>query len=894
MDGRPARGVRIALARPGRRCELVVELARRIALAEQTFERNEPVGRVQRAERLGLERVDELGADPRLALRDLREGTRGLVLDRARRLGTHPVARHAQDAVLPVLKLSEARHVVDIDLERPREARRPPSRPPTREVDQRVQRRVAAGPARLRGCAPERHFHGCDAARPPHRIVLGPFHDTEQDFLDIVSQVFHRRRSVHVGRPPRQAPTGSFSAPDLPSHGAPASADPLLAQLATVAAARDAAMAPAWRRRHGVVHTPAAVATHIVARVDEALRTVLGLEGGVGDPRVVLVDPATGPGVFLGAAMAHARLGTAPRAAVGLDLDADALARAHAVLGPAAVARGWPLALVCGDALASFAPCPALEDHDVARVVLGNPPWASRSAQGDGAPSHAWLDDFRRGADGEPLGERKIGVLSDDYVRFLRWGAELVRTATRGGVLAMVTNGSYLDGPVHRGMRAALRRWFDRLDVIDLGGSALIARDGQPDENVFGVRPSAALLVAVRRPGPEPRQGHLHTVRVRGHRDEKLAWLSAAPTSLRATPAAPEARWADVPRIAAPDYAGWPSLADWMPFHREGLQSNRDPLVVADDLDALRARLTAFAEGRVPLRSTAHWSEPAGRALARGLLETRGALEASVVPLAYRPLDTRMALVHPGLCHRPRPELAAAVARSRWTLVSTRKDRGERAWTHFGATLEIPDNCWLSTRSSCRARAFPLRGPDGQPNLGAALAARAEHALGHPLDGEAFGAWALAWMASESYRTTFDHALREAPPRIPVPWSAEALASGERVGRALVRALLDPPSRCFDGVLALEAPEGSLRVEGSSIRRGREVVARDVPPEALGLILGHHAPVLGWLAAHPRDAAGFATVVDRAVSVASAIADAERVIGPWVKARSGAPTRRGA
>ncbi len=89
-----------------------------------------------------------------------------------------------------------------------------------------------------------------------------------------------------------------------------------------------------------------------------------------------------------------------------------------------------------------------------------------------------------------PLQERKVGVLSDVYVRFLRWAFEGLRRAPSGGVLGLVTNASFLDGPVHRGMRAAMGRWSEAIEVFDFGGSALTARDTKVDDNVFGVRPA--------------------------------------------------------------------------------------------------------------------------------------------------------------------------------------------------------------------------------------------------------------------------------------------------------------------------------------------------------------------------------------------------------------------
>ncbi|MBK6808579.1 MAG: hypothetical protein IPG81_06695 [Sandaracinaceae bacterium] len=62
-------------------------------------------------------------------------------------------------------------------------------------------------------------------------------------------------------------------------------------------------------------------------------------------------------------------------------------------------------------------------------------------------------------------------MLSDAYVRFLRWACEAVSVRGRGGVVSLVANASFIDGPVHRGLRAALCRWFEGVSVWDLGGA---------------------------------------------------------------------------------------------------------------------------------------------------------------------------------------------------------------------------------------------------------------------------------------------------------------------------------------------------------------------------------------------------------------------------------------
>ncbi|MBC7173826.1 MAG: hypothetical protein H5U40_15405, partial [Polyangiaceae bacterium] len=316
----------------------------------------------------------------------------------------------------------------------------------------------------------------------------------------------------------------------------------LLDVVAAASAARDlvVAKAPGRRSAEGIVHTPAGLARFVAREADAALREQLGLPLGLADGRVAIIDPSVGTGAFLAAAfeLAAGRR-SRPAACMGHDLDAAALEACEGALGAAFAERGWPLALERVDTLGLEGESPG----EVA-VVIGNPPWAARSGTSERVKSDRLLADFRRDESGAPLGERKIGVLSDDYVRFFRWGAEVVRRAPGGGVLALVTNGSFLDGPVHRAMRASLLKWFARVDVIDLGGSALVAReagaDAIRDENVFAVRPKVAVTVASRPAG----HGELlpsatvHYARLRGPRGEKLDRLGEplATGALEVTP----------------------------------------------------------------------------------------------------------------------------------------------------------------------------------------------------------------------------------------------------------------------------------------------------------------------------------------------------------------------
>ncbi len=581
------------------------------------------------------------------------------------------------------------------------------------------------------------------------------------------------------------------------------------------ACARDAALRasePERKRARGIVHTPREVAAFMAERAWQAVtRACPGRD-------VVLIDPACGTGVFGAAWLAAAanessRLGRT-RALIGLDVDEAAVEAARTVLHAEAARAGARLDLRVADTLASLAPSgePLLEG--AALVVLGNPPWAGRSASRGASLSETMLAEFRA----DVRGERKLGVLSDDYVRFFRWGAELVRRSAAGGVLALVTNASFLDGPVHRGMRAALLRWFDALEVVDLGGSALVAHGRGADENVFGVRPSVAITLGARGPGhAEPRAAEVTYARVHGSASDKREALARGGVRGAAfVPTAPAHRLSvTVGARASASYDAWPSVDALFPFHREGVQTNRDSVVVDADRARLLERLQRFADGATDadlapvLRASAHFDPARARRVLRAALERGDEL---IAPLAYRPLDLRWHGVVTPLCHRPRPELARAMTHSRLALVTARKDRGTLPFTHAGVVDVVLDNCWLSVRSSCRSRAFPTHSPEGEPNV----EVRAwEDRLGVAVAPSTVVHYALAVLSAPTFRARFDGLLREDYPRLPPPPDVPTLESIASAGQRLAAAFLEPQGARTD----------TLRIGHHSVRVPRALAS---------------------------------------------------------------------
>jgi predicted helicase len=73
------------------------------------------------------------------------------------------------------------------------------------------------------------------------------------------------------------------------------------------------------------------------------------------------------------------------------------------------------------------------------------------------------------------------------FIRFGQWRIE----RTGSGILAFITNHSYLDNPTFCGMRQSLEKTFNDIYLMDLHSNSRkkeVATDGSPDKNVFDIQ----------------------------------------------------------------------------------------------------------------------------------------------------------------------------------------------------------------------------------------------------------------------------------------------------------------------------------------------------------------------------------------------------------------------
>jgi Type ISP C-terminal specificity domain len=600
---------------------------------------------------------------------------------------------------------------------------------------------------------------------------------------------------------------------------------------------REARLERASQRALGVVHTPLPLVRFGLERVERALVEDFGLSG-LDSGRVLVLDPAAGNGVWLAALLSRLCGRGLPAGVIGIDADAEALQAARALLAPAAEGLGVPLSLRCANTLSLRDPWPS----SALRVIIGNPPWGARSLSRGLSLSDAWLGEFRRDHTGAALRERRSGVLSDDYVRFFRWALEQAREAPCGAVICLVTNASYLDGPVHRGMRAALASAFSRIEVFDFGGNLRSSRGAEPDEGVFPVRLGTALTLLVRPARARAGLACLTYTRLRGRRADKLAALAHTLPAEQPLPTAPWFSFRSLPGARAAD--GF-SLDQAFPFQREGVQTNRDAIATAPTRAALLERLGAIVRGALTLPRARHFDPELARVrLARALERDP---EACIGSFWYRPCEARAYVTETPLCHRPRPSLARAVAASELCLLSARKEPGGAAWNMFAAVRGSADSSFLSTRSACRTRVFPSHDPDGAPNLAHGVAERLGELLGAAPTPVAVIQYALGVLGSPRFRAEHQAALKLDYPSLPWPRDARAFQALSGAGQRFA-ALLEGPVPDVGARLTLQGsppPAELRRTELRYLPGGRLELAHGVelcaaPEAGLDAQVGHH------------------------------------------------------
>ncbi|MCT7505923.1 N-6 DNA methylase [Aliarcobacter cryaerophilus] len=340
---------------------------------------------------------------------------------------------------------------------------------------------------------------------------------------------------------------------------------------------------PALRKSRGVWYTPQAVVNFIVRACDEVLKVEFDLIDGLSDEtkikikvddinsgytksgqkikkelevhKVQILDPATGTGTFLaetikfikkdfwgGSWSSYVEEHLIPRLN-GFELLMASYAMAHLKLDlllletgykPSKEQKRFNIFLTnsleehheqSGNLFASYLANESKEADRVKKdvpvmVVMGNPPYAVSSSN-----KNEWIQnliaDYKK-----DLNERKIN-LDDDYIKFIRYGQHYIEKNGEG-ILAYISNNSFIDGITHRQMRKSLLECFDKIYILDLHGNAKkkeVCPDGSKDENVFDIMQGVSINIFIKKKQKSKKLADVYHYDLYGKRDFKYEFL---------------------------------------------------------------------------------------------------------------------------------------------------------------------------------------------------------------------------------------------------------------------------------------------------------------------------------------------------------------------------------
>lgn len=168
------------------------------------------------------------------------------------------------------------------------------------------------------------------------------------------------------------------------------------------------------------------------------------------------------------------------------------------------------------------------------QVVVGNPPWSvGQRSSADNNPNVNYPEIEKRVS--ETYAAHSSATLKnslyDTYKMAIRWASDRIGEQ---GIIALVTNGSWVDGNVDSGVRACLEKEFSSIHVLNLRGNQRTQgeRSRREGGKVFGQgsRAPVAITILVRNPDAK-HDGCRIFYRDIGdylNREEKLAILSEA------------------------------------------------------------------------------------------------------------------------------------------------------------------------------------------------------------------------------------------------------------------------------------------------------------------------------------------------------------------------------
>lgn len=599
---------------------------------------------------------------------------------------------------------------------------------------------------------------------------------------------------------------------------------------------------PVMRQKMGVYYTPVPVVRYIVRSVDRILKQEFGINKGLASsetidhwietgqdhrtdkrqkaktgyykkiPRVQILDPAVGTATFLNETIKHIyqdfkgqegrwsayvkdnlmqrlygfELMMAPYTIAHLKLSmtlaetgAKDLTERLGIYLTNTLEEGIPLqqdlfSIGLASAVSEESRHAAeIKSSQPIMVVVGNPPYAVSSNN-----KSEWIQELIK-VYKKDLGERKIN-LDDDYIKFIRFAENMI-AKNDSGVVAMITNNSYIDGVTHRQMRKHLLQTFDKIHILDLHGSTTkeeTAPDGSKDENVFAIKQGVSIVLMLRNNSKKTDElGEVYHAELFGTRKLKFEELNDdTPTYTKVEAVAPNYFFVPKDMNNIDEYQQHIGVDELFVAKNTGIQTKNDKLSIQFDKSEIEKVVDDFyAQDLDSLISKYQLKKSSGWDPERAKNDIANSKEVSIYQILYRPFDKRWSLITSsaaGFIGRQRMNVTPSMLQENIGLITLRINGEGEQFVSLATDTMVEKGSLPRGNYSI----FPLYiyHDDGTktPNFNADEYKKFTENLANPTPEDIFD-YIYAVLNSPSYRSKYAELLKISFPRVPVPMQTE-------------------------------------------------------------------------------------------------------------------------
>jgi len=665
---------------------------------------------------------------------------------------------------------------------------------------------------------------------------------------------------------------------------------------------------PYLRKKMGAFYTPLPVVRFIVRSVDYLLQKEFGLASGLADTsriatgmhRVHILDPACGTGTFISATIriiyerllkggqrgrwpAYVHHDLLPRLH-GFELMMAPYTIAHLKLGMAFKETGfWNFHRRLGIYLTNsleesgirqdlftgfgFAESIAKESKEASviknetpiMVIIGNPPY-SISSSNKGKWILDLIKDYKKN-----LNEQKINI-DDDYIKFIRLAEHFIEK-NKSGIVAMITNNSFIDGITHRQMRKHLLETFDDIFILDLHGNSKKKEkspDGGEDKNVFDIQQGVSINIFLRRCGEKKDLGTVYHAEVFGKRTYKFKVLKDSNVK--------NIKWKKldyskpyyffVPKNmeAEIEYQKGFKIDELMVEYNSGIQSKRDNICFPFNEDELKRIIDDFKQESISTIRARYSLPQDGRDWTIEWAQNDLKNNYTIESVLYRPFDIRPTVYtgkSKGFLAYPREKtFRHFVDKANIGLITVRQ-QSTFDFQHILATKLMIESGAISLQTKEWGYIFPLYlySEDGSKisNLKKEIVDKIENIAGKSSPEDIFD-YIYAVLHSPSYREKYKEFLKIDFPRVPYPKDVRTFKELVTFGAELrtLHLLESPKVNQFTTTYPVTGSDivTKLIYEAGNLFINKDQYFGNVPKSAWNFYIGGYQPAQKWLKDH--------------------------------------------